>query len=128
MTPNGVRSAEQDGEQLGREQPDPLSAQEPVDRPLGLRRLAPAGTSGRQVRAAQLAPEGHSLRHADRRPTVHSGAIAAHAVKHCDRGGRGGDEDVATVLPAKKHMAGVESHATASVRRPAAQREGRLRG
>jgi hypothetical protein len=55
-TPGGLKQV---GEQLGREQPRALPGQEPVDRPLGQRRLAPAGTSSGQVGAAQLAAKGH---------------------------------------------------------------------
>jgi hypothetical protein len=51
---------EQVGEQLGREQPTPLPGQEPIHRALRQGCLAPAGTSGRQLRAAQLAAQGHS--------------------------------------------------------------------
>ena len=63
---------EQVREQLGREQPGPLPGQEPVHRPLRQGRLTPAGTSGGQLRAAQLAAEGHnrSSRSGDKAPGV----------------------------------------------------------
>ena len=67
--PGGLKQVR---EQLGREQPAPLPGHKPVHRPLRQGRLTPAGTSGGQLRAAQLAAEGHnrSSRLGDKAPGV----------------------------------------------------------
>jgi hypothetical protein len=60
VAPTADRSAGTVGEPLGWEQPGPLPRQEPVHRARRQGRLTPAGTSGGQLRAAQLAAKGHN--------------------------------------------------------------------